>query len=331
MLDIHDMNDADRLFIFMIGLQPWAKNKLNQRQVKTLPQAISAAECLQDYTTAPKTNAPRNGQAKNAGERKQNYQAKPDGGGNAPTRSFNQQNNLKNGNKCTGNSQADSSGKKPFSPGPCHLCHGAHFMASYPNKQLLSALVAKGGGMLPKVPSASGQPLCIQPNDHAESEEETEECEGASLGAYQGQFMHSCNAVTLEEDHRQKRKVEPTPNGRAGVGKSPQGNGLMYVDIKINRKPIQAMVDTGTMHNYQASTEVERLGLILEKGVGRVKAINSASQPVAGIAKSVLVKVGFYEGRTNFSVVVMDDFKVILRLKFLRKLRLALCPARIAS
>lgn len=68
----------------------------------------------------------------------------------------------------------------------------------------------------------------------------------------------------------------------------------MYVDIKVNGEPIRAMVDTGATHNYLASTEVERLGLTLEKGYGRVKAINSAAQPVSGIAKSVLIKVGPY-------------------------------------
>ncbi|KAL0298465.1 UNVERIFIED_CONTAM: hypothetical protein Sradi_6506300 [Sesamum radiatum] len=64
----------------------------------------------------------------------------------------------------------------------------------------------------------------------------------------------------------------------------------MFVDVKIHGKPICAMIDTGATHNYLASVEVERLGLALEKGVGRVKAINSAAQPIAGVAKSVLIK-----------------------------------------
>ncbi|KAK2998230.1 hypothetical protein RJ639_022604 [Escallonia herrerae] len=66
------------------------------------------------------------------------------------------------------------------------------------------------------------------------------------------------------------------------------GKGLMYVDIKVNGKAIRAMVDTGATHNYISSTEVERLGLTLEKGCGRVKAINSAAHPVAGIARSAM-------------------------------------------
>ncbi|KAL0378712.1 UNVERIFIED_CONTAM: hypothetical protein Sradi_3176700 [Sesamum radiatum] len=103
-------------------------------------------------------------------------------------------------------------------------------------------------------------------------------------------------------------------------------NGLMFVDVKIHGKPIRAMVDTGATHNYLASAEVERLGLVVEKGVGRVKAINSAAQPIAGVAKSVLIKVGLFEGKTNLSVVVMDDFKLILGLDFLRDTRTAVLP-----
>ncbi|KAK2969076.1 hypothetical protein RJ640_021115 [Escallonia rubra] len=49
------------------------------------------------------------------------------------------------------------------------------------------------------------------------------------------------------------------------------GKGLVYVDIKVNGKAIRAMVDTGATHNYISSTEVERLGLTLEKGCGRRK------------------------------------------------------------
>ncbi|KAK3040020.1 hypothetical protein RJ639_027331 [Escallonia herrerae] len=69
------------------------------------------------------------------------------------------------------------------------------------------------------------------------------------------------------------------------------GKDLMYVDIKVNEKAIRAMVDTGATHNYISSTEVESLGLTLEKGYGRVKAINSAAQPVAGIARSGQIRM----------------------------------------
>ncbi|KAK2992373.1 hypothetical protein RJ640_018292 [Escallonia rubra] len=62
------------------------------------------------------------------------------------------------------------------------------------------------------------------------------------------------------------------------------------VTTQVNGKAIRAMVDPGATHNYISSIEVERLGLTLEKRCGRVKVINSAAQPVAGIARSVLIK-----------------------------------------
>ncbi|KAK3016950.1 hypothetical protein RJ639_007326 [Escallonia herrerae] len=55
-------------------------------------------------------------------------------------------------------------------------------------------------------------------------------------------------------------------------------------------------------------------------------AINSAAQPVAGKARSVLIKIGQYEGRTNFLVVIMDDFKLILGLEFLRDTKTTVMP-----
>ncbi|KAL0462642.1 UNVERIFIED_CONTAM: hypothetical protein Slati_0151800 [Sesamum latifolium] len=107
---------------------------------------------------------------------------------------------------------------------------------------------------------------------------------------------------------------------------NPRKNGLMFVDVKIHGKPIRAMVDTKATHNYLASTKVERLGLVLEKGVGRVNAINLAAQPIVGVAKCVLIKVGPFGGKTNLSVVVMDDFQLILRLDFLRDTCTAVLP-----
>ncbi|KAL0293502.1 UNVERIFIED_CONTAM: hypothetical protein Sradi_6933300 [Sesamum radiatum] len=82
--------------------------------------------------------------------------------------------------------------------------------------------------------------------------------------------------------------------------RNPRKKGLMFVDMKIHGKPIRAMFDTGATHNYLASAEVERLGLVLEKGVGRVKATNSAAQSVAGVAKSMLIKWVLLKARPAF-------------------------------
>ncbi|KAK3012761.1 hypothetical protein RJ639_008109 [Escallonia herrerae] len=142
-----------------------------------------------------------------------------------------------------------------------------------------------------------------------------------------GAFPQWCNAVTTQVGNPKKSLTGEEPKDMPPKKKGDvPGKGLMYVDIKVNRKAIRAIVDTGATHNYISSTEVERLGLTLEKGCGRVKAINSAAQPVAGIARSVLIKIGPYEGRTNFSVVIMDDFKLILGLEFLRDTKTTVMP-----
>ncbi|KAK3032810.1 hypothetical protein RJ639_035416 [Escallonia herrerae] len=142
-----------------------------------------------------------------------------------------------------------------------------------------------------------------------------------------GAFPQWCNVVTTQVGNPEESLTEEKPKDMPPKKKSDvPGKGLMYVDIKVNGKAIRAMVDTGATHNYISSTEVERLGLTLEKGCGRVKAINSAAQPVTGIARSVLIKIGPYEGRTNFSVVIMDDFKLILGLEFLRDTKTTVMP-----
>ncbi|KAK3018630.1 hypothetical protein RJ639_003499 [Escallonia herrerae] len=142
-----------------------------------------------------------------------------------------------------------------------------------------------------------------------------------------GTFPQWCNAVTTQVGNPEESLTEEKPKDMPPKKKSDVlGKGLMYVDIKVNGKAIRAMVDTGATHNYISSTEVERLGLTLEKRCGRVKAINSAAQQVAGIARSVLIKIDPYEGRTNFSVVIMDDFKLILGLEFLRDTKTTVMP-----
>ncbi|KAK2982591.1 hypothetical protein RJ640_002080 [Escallonia rubra] len=161
---------------------------------------------------------------------------------------------------------------------------------------------------------------------HPPTEEQTDTQDYEEEDAV-GAFPQWCNAVTTQVGNPEESSTGEKPKDMPPKKKSDvPGKGLMYVDIKVNGKAIRAMVDTGATHNYISSTEVERLGLTLEKGCGRVKAINSAAQPVAGIARSILIKIGPYEGRTNFSVVIMDDFKLILGLEFLRDTKTTVMP-----
>ncbi|KAL0430879.1 UNVERIFIED_CONTAM: hypothetical protein Sradi_0713900 [Sesamum radiatum] len=144
----------------------------------------------------------------------------------------------------------------------------------------------------------------VEPQAPASGENDPDEDED-NLGA----ISQWCN--TLSHQVAAKKIVPPRAGKTAPAltashpdeetqPRNPRKNGLMFVDVKIHGKPIRAMVDTGATHNYLASAEVERLGLVLEKGVGRVKAINSAAQPIAGVAKSVLIKVDRSRARPTF-------------------------------
>ncbi|KAL2236196.1 UNVERIFIED_CONTAM: Transposon Tf2-11 polyprotein [Sesamum indicum] len=201
----------------------------------------------------------------------------------------------------------------------------AHMYRDCPKRQVLNALATT---FTDKVSSSKS----VEPQAEAGGENDTEEDED-NLGAV-NQWCNTFStvaakrvvpplakktipALTVEQPEKKEEEVQP---------QIPRKKGLMFVDVKIHGKPIRAMIDTGASHNYLASAEVARLGFVLEKGVGRVKAINSAAQPIAGVAKSVLIKVGAYQGKTNLSVVAMDDFKLILGLEFLRDTRTAVLP-----
>ncbi|KAK4391957.1 RNA-directed DNA polymerase [Sesamum angolense] len=204
----------------------------------------------------------------------------------------------------------------------CFLCDGPHRYRDCPNKQLLNALATFTVKASPTKP-AEPRPAASGENDSEEDED--------NLGV----ISQWCN--TLSHQVAAKKTMSPLAGKTAPAltgshteeeaqSRNPRKKGLMFVDVKIHGKPVRAIIDTGATHNYLASAEVERFGLVLEKGVGQVKAINSAAQPIAGVAKSVLIKVGPFEGKTNISVVVMDGFKLILGLEFLRDTGTAVLP-----
>ncbi|KAK2977449.1 hypothetical protein RJ640_028610 [Escallonia rubra] len=208
--------------------------------------------------------------------------------------------------------------KKPPFRG-CFLCQGPHVIANCPQRQMMNAFFDNIGQVQRGEQSGSQ-------SRHPSTEEQTDVQDYEEEDAVEA-FSQWCNAVTTQVGKPEESLIEEKPKDMPPKknGDVP-GKGLMYVDIKVNGKAIKAMVDTRATHNYISSTEVERLGLTLEKRCGRVKAINSAAQPVAGITRSVLIKIGPYEGRTNFSVVTMDDFKLILGLEFLRDTKTTVMP-----
>ncbi|KAL2486501.1 Uncharacterized protein Adt_31257 [Abeliophyllum distichum] len=130
-----------------------------------------------------------------------------------------------------------------------------------------------------------------------------------------GAFSHRCRTIlhrmTKKNDVSLKMVEQLEPKSYVCRAK-----GLMYIDMKINRKSIKVMIDTGATQNYFASPEVEGFGLVPKKSSGKIKAINSVTQPIAGVSKFVLIKFVPSKERTNLSIVQMDDFKLIWDYSF---------------
>ncbi|RVW74336.1 hypothetical protein CK203_053297 [Vitis vinifera] len=108
--------------------------------------------------------------------------------------------------------------------------------------------------------------------------------------------------------------------------KMPQSKGLMYVEALVNGKATKALVDTGATHNFVSEDEARRLELQASKEGGWLKAVNSAAKPSHGVARGVTMHIGSWEGRVDFTVAPMDDFKMVLGMDFLQKVKVVPLP-----
>ncbi|KAK9692243.1 hypothetical protein RND81_09G251100 [Saponaria officinalis] len=84
---------------------------------------------------------------------------------------------------------------------------------------------------------------------------------------------------------------------------------MLYVDMMINGRRARALIDTGATHDYVAPGEARRLGM----------SVNSSAKRICGMAGDTLVQLGSWKGRLDFSVVRMNDSKLILGLDFMVK------------
>lgn len=99
--------------------------------------------------------------------------------------------------------------------------------------------------------------------------------------------------------------------GKVGVPK-PERKGRMYLSAKVNGVDTKALLDTGASHNFLEIGEAKRLGITYIKEQGWLKTVNSAIKPIYGVARGVRLHLGEWCGLVDFSVVDMDDFKMVL-------------------
>ena len=94
----------------------------------------------------------------------------------------------------------------------------------------------------------------------------------------------------------------------------------------MNGLSTKAMIYIGATHNFVSEEEARRLKLQTSKEAGWLKAINSAAKPSQGVARGVTIKIGPWEGKTDFIVAPIDYFKIVIGMDFLRQVRVVPIP-----
>ncbi|KAG8474454.1 hypothetical protein CXB51_034098 [Gossypium anomalum] len=104
-------------------------------------------------------------------------------------------------------------------------------------------------------------------------------------------------------------------------------NGLMFVDIIVAGRGLNALVDTGASDLFMSEEMAKELGLKIEKDSGRIKTVNSESIPITGMAKGVKIKLGQWTGKATIKVIPLDDYDFVVGLNLLDRLNADIHPS----
>lgn len=84
-----------------------------------------------------------------------------------------------------------------------------------------------------------------------------------------------------------------------------------FVDLVGHGKTIQALVDTGSTHNFMTTRLARQFGLKIFPSKVAVKAVNSRAK-VTDLACEVPVQIKDSQGRLDFTVMEMNNFDMVL-------------------
>nr|XP_016483774.1 PREDICTED: uncharacterized protein LOC107804407 [Nicotiana tabacum] len=243
--------------------------ELKRQRIDTLPNAIQAAECLGDYNLGTQNDRP---QPSIRGGFNENH---PSNGGPSKSGGYRSASKTKTplSNSNSAASINNNQGRNP--PSECRHCGGAHWNNECPNIKFNAHQTVE---------------------DELDASDISEEDQVGAFNAIVGSIPHALAGTSACPP--KKTFVPITKKGKEKIDKRPpkQARTLMFIELKVNGKPLHALIDTGATHNCLASTQVERLGLVVQKSKGRVKAINSPPQTLGGTTTNVPVKLGPYKG-----------------------------------
>ncbi|KAJ4850600.1 hypothetical protein Tsubulata_028346 [Turnera subulata] len=89
----------------------------------------------------------------------------------------------------------------------------------------------------------------------------------------------------------------------------------MFARVRIGEHEIDALIDAGATHNFLASDEAKKLGITITKDLSTMKAVNTAAQPILGVARGVGINLGDWRGKNELTV----DYPMILGMEFFEK------------
>ncbi|KAM3344010.1 hypothetical protein P3S68_026101 [Capsicum galapagoense] len=100
----------------------------------------------------------------------------------------------------------------------------------------------------------------------------------------------------------------------------------LFVDGKVNGRAVRIMVDTGATHNFVTEEKAKELGLVFVTSDSMLKTVNCLPTNVNGLAPRVNLTLGGWKGETDFSVVPMDVFGIVLGLDFWYEINAFISP-----
>ncbi|XP_049382777.1 uncharacterized protein LOC125847126 [Solanum stenotomum] len=282
--------DVDLLFYFLDGLQNWAKQELQRRQVRDVDEAIVVAESLTDIradAAKGRDNQSKNVPPKGDSSRNKNKPV-PNRGSDTRGNNRNQPSNFRKNYK-------DRKKGAPHCEG-CYICgETTHAARYYPSLSKLSAMVAAQKQQEQTVAQTEGP-----------SREQTGQTGGTdrNKNVVVGTFnqMALFNHMTLAVLAAQQGSVRPRES--------------LFVNAKLNGKDVRIMVDTGATHNFVTKKSATDLCLNYVTSDTMLKTVNALPTTVHGFAPTVPIDLGGWKGLTDFTIAPMDVFDVILGLDF---------------
>ena len=104
-------------------------------------------------------------------------------------------------------------------------------------------------------------------------------------------------------------------------GNRKKGRGLMFVNAKLNEEHVKTLIDTGASRNFLSENEDNKTNIQYTKEIGCLKAVNSLSEPILGVAHGVPIEIGGWKSMVDLTIVFMDDYRLMLGMEFLDKVR----------